>query len=306
MGKYTKETLEAINARYCDMHSINDSDLEMANRYVELIERTRSTTVPKAGDVLQLTNEYGEYYEHAHIEYTTEDRYGGNVCEKPYVPFISPLKDVSGIACSTSGGAWANVDPAEMKYVGKTQKRFHDWGHYGGCADGAVEFEAEVSVWEWKHPKCGEYTTKDYDKFYWDYSYKKDSEYKYIITTAGCLSHTAFKTKSEFDLWLHTFRGVIVDNTVWCWKHGYKSVSPVEFEALEYPEDTMLYNGSVYRCKRAYDEEKHLITTYHVWYWEEEGDFYEVAQKQNEIRDRDYKLPWNTPIYSLARKAVNS
>ena len=64
--KYTKETLTEINSRFCKAHyyGITDSDLAMANDYVRLIESTRSSKIPKAGDIIRYTNKYGDYYEH--------------------------------------------------------------------------------------------------------------------------------------------------------------------------------------------------------------------------------------------------
>lgn len=45
--KYTLDTLKKINERFIESHRMKESDVEMANAYVELIERTRSTTEPQ-------------------------------------------------------------------------------------------------------------------------------------------------------------------------------------------------------------------------------------------------------------------
>ena len=70
IGKYTKETLTEINQRFCGSHysGIMDSDLSMANNYVRIIEFSRSKKEPKVGDIVEYTNEYGDYYMNAHIE----------------------------------------------------------------------------------------------------------------------------------------------------------------------------------------------------------------------------------------------
>lgn len=47
--KYTLDTLKKINERFIESHRMKESDVEMANAYVELIERTRSTTEPQSG-----------------------------------------------------------------------------------------------------------------------------------------------------------------------------------------------------------------------------------------------------------------
>lgn len=49
--KYTLDTLKKINERFIESHRMKESDVEMANAYVELIERTRSTTEPQSGDL---------------------------------------------------------------------------------------------------------------------------------------------------------------------------------------------------------------------------------------------------------------
>lgn len=308
--KYTKESLAKINARFLGTHyTLTDSDVQMANKYVDLIESTRSETTPKAGDILVLTNKYGEYYPKAHIEHVG-DCYGGNVCENAYVPFVSMHRD--GIRCSTSGGSWLTVDPSEMKYVGEMPKKFCDWGHCGGCADGAIEFVAMVSVWEWKSPECGEYTTKDYNKYHVsdsgeDSDYTIQTGYRFHVSKNGMMSHKAFKTETDYKAWLATYRGVEVDDTVWAYREIERHVSPDQFEDLDLPEDTMLFNGNIMRCKRDYDDENHMVYTYFVWYWEEDTDehYSDRYMRQNKIREEKYVLDYFThKPYELARREM--
>lgn len=322
MAAYTLATLANINQRFNGSHLINESDVEKANAYVELIESTRSTTEPKAGDILQLTDKYGIYYPKAHIEFTDGSRFGGNICEHAYVPFIGKRRDGKGITCSTSGGAWQDVAPKAMKYVGKAKKRFCDWGNCGACADGAIEFEALVSVWEYVDPNPMEpgYTTKEYEKYYVSDSgantkHTKESGYRFHVSRAGegfgnCC---AFKDKEGLDAWLKTFRGKVFkgnwDNqsVVWAWKEVRNGkLSPEEFDTLDAPIDTMLFNGAVRKCKRIYNESNHTVTTYFVWYWDEpekESENYsDRYMRQNKIREEKYTLPWNTSEYQLARE----
>ena len=91
---------------------------------------------------------------------------------------------------------------------------------------------------------------------------------------------------------------------VWTWNQERKSVSPDEFDTLDLPVDTMIFNGAVRKCKRIYDEDTHTVTTCHVWYWDEPGDWRENAMRQNKIRDEKYTLPWNTPEYQVAREML--
>ena len=311
--KYSLETLEEMNRSFEPM--LSEREVEIANDLSAWIEETRSTKVPKAGDLLIFTDDYGEYHPHAHIEYTTEDRYGGNVCDNGSCAHIG--KTVDGIWCNGSGGPWSNIPVDKMRYVGKGEETFWTWGSYGAGAHRGIYFKATVSVWTYDNPNLKPsddgivYTTKDYDKFYVhkvDHR-KRDSIYDYTVTK-NAMPHTAFKDKESYDAWLWTFKGKIVEKNwldediVWTWKRKEHSVSPREFESLDLPEDTMLNNARILRCKRKYDEENHIVHTYYVWYWEEKGDFYENLSKQNEIRDKYYTLPIGSVEYALARKEM--
>lgn len=282
--KYTKETLTEINDRFCRAHypGITDSDLAMANDYVRLIESTRSNKTPKAGDRIRYTNKYGDYYGHAHIECVEVGV--ANICEQPYVPFIWKNRNEDGIRCSTSGGAWTNIPVEKLTYVGTEEKTFCDWGHCHACADGSVEFRANVSVWEYNENEQP-YSTKTHNKMYVYYR-KEPDEYGYRFRGEG----KAWRNELEFQAWLETVKGEVVkgnwDNQiiVWYWKQKKIHVSPEEYESLPYPEDSMMMNG-LRRCKRKYDEDNNIVTTYFVWYWEDDSmEFYERLSHQNQVR----------------------
>jgi hypothetical protein len=308
----TREELVTINDRYikCGHHWLNEIDVSKANSLINLIESTRSVTEPKPGDILRFTDRYGEVYPCAHIEKESL-RVGGNICYHAYVPFITERKDGTGIRCSASGGSWNDVSFPDMRYVGKAKKRFCFWGSSGPCADGAVEIEAEVSVWEYAEELIiPGYTTETYDRFWLtdsgeDSRRTRESGYRYHISRSGT-PYRAFKNKEDLNAWIKTFRGKIFDrgeknsSVVWTWKAKERHVSPAEFDEIPALIDTMIFNGAVRQCKRIYSFEKHTVTTYFVWYWEEPGDFYEVLAKQNEIR-KNYELPWDTPEFMLAR-----
>ena len=281
--KYTKETLTEINFRFCNAHyGITDSDLAMANDYVRLIEGTRSNKTPKAGDRIRYTNKYGDYYECAHIDYVEDGV--ANICEQPYVPFIWKNRNEDGISCSTSGGAWTNIPVEKLTYVGTEEKTFCDWGHCHACADGSVEFDANVSVWEYNENEQP-YSTKTHNKMYVYYR-KEPDEYGYRFRGEG----KAWRNKLEFQAWLETVKGEVFKGNcenhilVWYWKQKEIHVSPEKYEALNLPEDVMLMNG-YRRCKREYDEKNHTVITYYVWYWEDDSmEFYERMTHQNQVR----------------------
>jgi hypothetical protein len=262
---YTIETLKQINARYeCD-HFISRFDVEMANAYVELIERSRSIFIPQAGDRVRYTNEYGEYYGHAHIERVADGE--AYICEVPYTPFI--WKHGDSIECSTSGGAWSYLPIGEFKYLGKEPKTFCDWGTCGACAKGAVEFEAEVSVWEYTSPdnRYAPYTTKDYRREFIRYVVDEfgnptnGSDYRYFG------DGIAFKTDEDYQAWLRTYRGIELQGgwenqrVVFLYREKQYYITKDEWDALDYPIDTRMCNGIVF-VKVQYDDENHCIHTY--------------------------------------------
>ena len=291
---------------------MHDSDVAKANNYVELIERTRSETEPKIGDIIQYTNEFGDYYMSAHINSVNED---GSlyICEQPYIPFINADSENNGVVCNTSGGKWCSLPKEKLVYVGKREKRFCDWGNCGACADGAIEFMAKVSVWEYASDShfigsSGKpYTTKDFNKMHIFYNpHSKNSDYVFFGD-----SH-AWKTDLELQAWLRTFRAEIFNwgnnhLVVWYWKEEKHQVSPKEYENIAGIEDTVAMNG-LRKCKRIYNEENHVVHTYYVWYWDEDDglSFEERASKQNKIREEMYGLDWKRKPNEYAIKEIVS
>lgn len=314
MGKYSIESLEKINGRYCRNYVLRQQDVNMANKYVELIENSRKES-PCVGDIVEFTNEYGDYYRNAHIENIYDDG-TAYICEQPYSPFIHTNKDGDGIVCNTSGGAWERIPLGEMINVNVREKRFWDWGSVGACVDGGVEFEAYVNVWQYAKPnkfisKQGfPYTTKEYNRMRINYiseeRMKEDDRYSYL---GNCI---AWRTEEELQAWLRTYRAEIFQYgagsmMVWYWKEEMHSLSPVEFDALDLPEDTLMNNARILRCKRKYDEKAHTVHTYWVWYWDEPNkDWRKAAMEQNEIRDKFYTLDWKTPTNNYALTELKS
>lgn len=314
IGKYTRETLTKINQRFCysHYHGITDSDLTMVNDYVRVIEFSRSKKIPKVGDIVEYTNEYGDYYMNAHIENKYED---GNIyiCERPYVPFIRVNKNENGIICSTSGGAWCTIPVTNLIYIGEREKTFCDWGHCRACKDGAVEFKAKVSVWRYTSSENKfisentgmPYTTKDFARMKINYCADEYGEAKDGSNYIYFGENHAWKNDLELQAWLRTFRAEVFDwgdngMFVWHWREKKYSVSPKEFESLDLPEDTLMNNGRVLRCKRKYDEENHIVHTYWVWYWDDPNkDWREAAMEQNEIRKKFYEIGGSVNQYAI-------
>lgn len=67
--KYSIETLRELNVSYDREHWLTQDDVDMANNYVQLIERTRSEITPQVGDRVVYVTEHGDYYGHALIDH---------------------------------------------------------------------------------------------------------------------------------------------------------------------------------------------------------------------------------------------
>jgi hypothetical protein len=153
-------------------------------------------------------------------------------------------------------------------------KAFCDFGHNGPCAGGAVHFEAEVSVWEYKevNPRYGDYTTKDWDRFYVSYIADKPKNthscepYKWTVSHQA-MSHTAFSTQDDYDAWLKTIRGVKFDGNwpnqtvVFGYREKRQLIDKEAWDSLDLPKDTRQCNG-INMVKVEYDDENHLVNVY--------------------------------------------
>ena len=84
--KYSIETLRERNVSYDHQHWLTQEDVDMANSYVELIERTCSKITPQIGDRLVYVTEHGDYYGNALIDSRNAKEGYLSVCEQPYVP----------------------------------------------------------------------------------------------------------------------------------------------------------------------------------------------------------------------------
>lgn len=248
----TINELKVFNESYDMQYGLNKVDEVKIQTIIPLIENSRGTE-PKVGDIVQFTNLHGEYYAFAHIDSVCMDQL--YICEKPYVPFIEINTHTNKIKASTSGGAWYFI-PKNICYVGSAKKLFKTWGHNGPCANGAVHFNAEVSVWEYTIGKH-QYTTKTHDKFeVYNCEHDKDNEYNYIVYK-GRNTHIAFKTKKEYEHWLKTFNGVETagynsnSKIVWTYKQKNTSIPLEDYLTLKNATiDSVFWNNKHHECKR--------------------------------------------------------
>jgi hypothetical protein len=146
---YTKESLISEgNESYNGQHFLSDLDVEVANTYALAVRRSRSFR-PKCGDIVKIKGEEKIY----HVE-KIDDNGFLDLCAGFYVPFTS-VRFTGGcgaeISTSTSGGPWrTDIAADSVKKTGTMIRRFCFWGHCGPTGNGAVDFKAEVNVFELK------------------------------------------------------------------------------------------------------------------------------------------------------------
>jgi hypothetical protein len=81
------------------------------------------------------------------------------ICTQPYTPFIDER-----LESDVSGGYWVNIWKKDMPlftFVGRAMKTFCAWGHMGMTRNGAIDFQAEVFVWEFAHPSFYSFEAED-------------------------------------------------------------------------------------------------------------------------------------------------
>lgn len=292
MKKYTVETLKKENYHFDYEHGITESDVMKVNKIIDAIENSRSTERIQVGDVVQYTNEYGEYFPHAMITNIYDNT---EICENGNM--YTNIHE--GEFChSTSGGSFSHHEMKGFTYIGKTTRTFWTFGHNGACANGGVYFTATVNLWECNDNK-EMFSTKTHDKYYLSYR-KSDSDYQYFASKSGGMSDNAWRTAKEMQAWLRTKRAIVTGenpgggSVIWTYKEVEHHCSNTEYDALNVTEDIFLMNGNKRRCKRVYDDENCILHTYFVWYWEDNSqEFYTRMNNQNKIID-SYKVDYFT------------
>ena len=294
MKKYTLETLKKENVLFDSYYGLDESDVEKVNRIIEMIERSRSVNVIQKYDVVEYTNEYGEYFPKA----TVTMKKGENIelCENAGV--YLGICD-SKLCGSASGGAFNHHKENEFAYKGMSNNTFWTWGNAGACANGGIYFTAAVNLWECNDSK-EMFSTKTHDKYYLSYrKAENNGDYQYFASKAGMSSY-AWRTEEDMQAWLRTKRAVVTGkNTwggavIWTYKEVEHHLSDIEFDALNAQEDIFIMNGSKRRCKRIYDDKNYILHTCFVWYWEDDTqEFYTRMNNQNKIID-SYEVDYST------------
>jgi len=264
---YTLESLKPLNASFDVTQRLDQSDVEMVNRFVKLIESTRREK-PCPGDIIEYTDEYGDYSQNAHIQAFDGEPGQLSICTCPYVPFVFYEDDGQGVYFNTGGGPWTSVDSAALTYIGKREKLFIVFCHNILPGKGSVCFKATVNVWEHiapdqKHPG---YSTKEWARQFMSYVEKPHdgSEYRYYGNFNQGL---VFKTATDLQHWKITYKAVGFpgespnSSVLFHYREIDRLVSREEWDALDLPLDTRFVNGIIH-VKVAYDDNAHTITVY--------------------------------------------
>ena len=244
--KYSIETLREWNVSYDHEHWLTQEDVDMANNYVKLIERTRSEVTPQIGDRLIYVSRHGDYYGNALIDDTYKEQGLLSVCEQPY--------------------AFHHIDSQEMKFLKWTEGAFKDWGHCGACANGSVTFLAKVPLWSYAEPNpmYGNFTTETYRKFY--LNKRKEQEEGNLYHGDGI----AFRNEEEFRQFLKDYEGTVFKGNrekqivVWCFRREYVFLPSAEWEKIDAPAEERRLNFHPEQVKIAKDMEKHITYFYRI------------------------------------------
>jgi len=263
MQKYTLESLKPLNAFLDGRNRLEQSDVDIVNRHIGLIEGTRKET-PCPGDVIEYTDEYGDYYKNAHIQEVDAGTSQLTVSCIPHVPFVFK-DDEHGVRFDTGGGPWVSADAAALKHIGKREKLFILFGHDRATGDSGVYYHATVNAWECVAPNQRRpgYSTKNWEKQYIRYIEKPADGSAYHYYGQGVI----FRTHAEFRQWKDTYRAVefpvaLPDSTVlFLYRETCRLISREEWDSLDFPLDTRLVNGIIH-VKVDYDYDAHMITEY--------------------------------------------
>lgn len=261
-NKYTLETLLPLNVSYDYDHYLTQSDVDMANTLVELIERTRTEEQPHAGDLMIHLSKHGDYSARALIEKECDGAL--SVCIHPYIPFV--YRKGNGIGYDVSGGPFCKVEISDTKFKGWDTAYFKEWGHSGPRANGCVNFAARVALWEYREPDplYGDFTTKDWQRIYVRKDTDRDAGYLYQGIGMCC------KDGEEFGQFLRDHEGTVFPGNwenqvvVWCFKHSVKESPREQWDAIDVPVSERVIHGRLQPVKICKDMEKHESVFHYV------------------------------------------
>lgn len=262
-GRYDLASLKRINESYDCEHRVTDGDVTKANDWVRRIEASRSETIPCPGDRVIYTSRHGDYYPYAMVEKTSDGQV--MVCERPSIPFVFGKE----IYCDISGGAFVGIPADRMRYAGRAKNFFKDWGHCGPRGNGALNFEAEVSVWEYADPEplYGEFTTKDWRRIYLrKHLDEKNDGGDYLYSGDGA----AFRDEDEYAAFIETYNATVFpgnhpdQQVIWCYRKECRHVTRQQWDAIDAPVSSFRWQGGQVPAKGVRDDATHTVAHYMI------------------------------------------
>ena len=265
---YTLKSLKALNPVFDSSHGLGQSDVNLVNHYVELIQSSRCKT-PCAGDIIDYTDEYGNFHKSRHIHEFISETNQVLFYPCPFGPFVYSDKE-KGLSFQSIPGSDIAVDFSNVSYVGKRKRTYKIFGRCFHPANSAIYFNALVNVWEYivpdqQHPG---YSTKTWRKHYFSYVEKPhDGSAPHYY---DFLNGIVFDTAKEFDLWKKTYRAVEFpggspnQTVLFLYREKSCLLSREGWDALDLPLDTRWVNGrhSTIHIKVDYDDEDRTVTEY--------------------------------------------
>lgn len=252
-GLYTLETLSLLNVPQNEYYGVTMEDVQKVNQLMDFIQKTRSQTTPKEGDLLIYTSKDGSYVHNALVGSFTP--LGLNVAVRPFIPFVTPVKD--GIDCKVKYFTSTYIPVEKIKYVGKDDRIFKIWGHRGVCE---MYFQAEVSVWEYSEPDplFGDFTTKNWRRLFF---YKMDEGENCIYKG----DFVTFQNQEAFDNYVKTYHGTVFkgrsenDIILWCYQDVVKEIPLEEWNKLKAPTQVRNIWGVPITVKMCKNDANHQI-----------------------------------------------
>lgn len=268
MGRYEllDRELERLN-QYGKKDLIDEKTF---NKIREIKETIKNTKGIKPGDVVEMTDECGTYFEAATIESIDECGIAHVCLTGGSVHVSAGVTEQEKYYClSISGGPWKHIDTNFLRFSDIADTQAWTWGKNGACANGGVYFNMPVNKYTLEQKDKNLFTTKDYDHEYvTDYMNPRE-KYRFSSNRAE-----AFENKEEFLAYLQTFNGKVYEHhgygkmktfSVWTYKEKRIYVTKDIFEhktALAHCyDDTILCNG-IRPAKRYKNDEEKTVYTY--------------------------------------------
>lgn len=144
MGKYTLETLKSLNILYDRRYKLTQSDVDVVNEFVDLIEKSRLQETPVLGDIVRYKKQVGQPFELAHIERVKGKKLLISEDSDPRLISLNLFGKLSTAVLDKN----LKCIPNRLKFLRKESAPFYLMGYEGAWRTGKIKFYADVNVWE--------------------------------------------------------------------------------------------------------------------------------------------------------------